>query len=87
MRKEEEIIELGMNNICIDDRTRWTVPRTISIPTISWEETDVMTFRDDDESDFGSVSLLQGFACGTDSFDFGFDDVGELTFGDTVTEE
>jgi hypothetical protein len=80
MRKEEEIVELGMDNICIDDGARWTVSGAIRLATISGEEADVVTFSNDDECDLRSVSFLEGFAGGADCLDLRLNDVGELTF-------
>lgn len=87
MRKEEEIIELRMHNLSVDNRTRGTISSPISVATIDGEESCVMTFRDDNEGDVWPISLFKRFAGRSDGFDFGFDDMRELTFGDTVAEE
>lgn len=70
MGKQKEIIELRVDDVVVDDGAGGTIPRAIGIPTFSGEETCVVTFCDDDEGDIGTVTLFEGFAGGTDGFDF-----------------
>jgi hypothetical protein len=76
-----------MNNIAIDNRTGRTISGTIRISAIDGEESCMMAFCNDDEGDIGTITFFESFASGTDSFDFCFDDMGELSFRNTVTEE
>ena len=87
MGKQKVVVELRMDDVGVDDCPGRTITRTIRVTTVDGEETSVVTFRDDDESDVGTVSLLESFAGGADGFDFCFDDMRELTFGDSVAEE
>ena len=87
MRQQEEIVELRVHDFAVDNGASGTIARAIGIATFGGEETCVVTFRNDDKGDVGAVAFFEGLARGTDGFDFGVDDVRELTFGDTVTEE
>jgi hypothetical protein len=87
MRKQEEIVELRMDNVVIDDGAGGTIPCAVGIATFSGEETCVVTFCNDDKGDVGTVPFFEGFTGRTDGFDFRVDDVGKLAFGDSVAEE
>src|SRR5271156_340624 len=87
MGKQKVIVELRMSDIVVDNSASWTIPCAVSVTSIGREESCVMTFCDDDEGDVWTVTFLESFAGRTNCFDFGFDDMSELTFGNTVTEE
>jgi len=87
MGKQKVVVELRVDNIAVDNCPCRTIASAVRVTTIYGEETSMMTFRDDDEGDVGTVSLLESFAGGANSFDFCFDDVRKLTFGDSVAEE
>lgn len=85
--KQKVVVELWVHDIVVDDGSRRTVASTVRVATVDGEEAGVVTFCDNDEGNAGTVSLLEGFASGTDCFDFCFDDMRKLTFGDAVAEE
>ena len=85
--KEVVVIELGMTNVVVDDGAGHAVAGAISFTTVSGEEADMVPFGDHNESHLGTVALFEGLAGGADGFDFGFDDMRELTFGDPIAEE
>ena len=87
MGKQKVVVELRVNNVAVHDGTSGTIASAVRVATVDGEEASVVTFRDDNEGDVGTVSLLESFAGGADGFDFCFDDVRELTFGDSVAEE
>jgi hypothetical protein len=87
MGKEIVVVELRVTNVIVDNRAGHTVSGAIPLATVGGEEANVVTLRDDDKGDFGTVAFFEGLAGRADGFDFGFDDVCELTFGDTVAEE
>jgi hypothetical protein len=87
MGKQVKVVELRMSDIGIDDGSSGAIASTVGIATFGREETSMMTFGNDDESDVGTITLLESFAGRTDGFDFSFDDVSELSFGDTIAEE
>ena len=87
MRKQVEIIELRVDNVGVDNCASGTISGAIRVAAFSGEETCMVTFCDNDEGDVGTVAFFEGLAGGPDGFDFRVDDMGELTFGDSITEE
>ena len=59
----------------------------VSVAMVDGKEGIEVTFRDDNEGDFGMVPFLESFAGGMDGFDFCFNDMGELALGDSIAEE
>jgi hypothetical protein len=85
--KQVKVIELRMRNIGIDNGASRAIASTVGVATFSREESCVMTFGNNDESDVGTITLLESLAGRTEGFDFSLDDVGELAFRDTIAEE
>jgi hypothetical protein len=87
VREEEEVVELWVDDVGVDDGACRAISGAVGVATVEGEEAGVVAFRDNDEGDVWAVAFFEGFAGGANGFDFGFDDVGELAFGDTVAEE
>ena len=85
--KQKVVVELRVDNVTVNDSPSRTVAGAVRVTTVDREEASVMTFRDDDKRDVRTISLLESFAGGTDGLNFCFNNMGELTFRDSVAKE